>query len=72
MFQQKSQAGAGLSAGAPQALLAKAYDEPVVWLTDQQSVHLFGRFCDPNGEVLTQVVKTVDPGSVPPAPAPAR
>ena len=36
-------------------------DGPVFQLTDAESLCAFGRFCDPNGQVWSQVARTDDP-----------
>jgi CDGSH-type Zn-finger protein len=40
---------------------AKVLDGPVLHLTDAESLCAFGRFCDPNGQVWSQVDQTDDP-----------
>jgi CDGSH-type Zn-finger protein len=40
---------------------AKVLDGPILQLTDAESLCAFGRFCDPNGNVWTQVKQTDDP-----------
>jgi CDGSH-type Zn-finger protein len=40
---------------------AKVLDGPVLQLTDAESLCAFGRFCDPNGQVWSQVAQTDDP-----------
>lgn len=40
---------------------AKEIDGPVLLLTDVENLCAFGRFCDPNGNVWTQVSNTDDP-----------
>ena len=41
---------------------AKLLDGPILQLTDAESLCAFGRFCDPNGNVWSQVSKTDDRG----------
>jgi CDGSH-type Zn-finger protein len=40
---------------------AKVLDGPILQLTDAESLCAFGRFCDPNGNVWSQVTRTDDP-----------
>ena len=40
---------------------AKMLDGPTLQLTDAESLCAFGRFCDPNGNVWSQVTQTDDP-----------
>jgi CDGSH-type Zn-finger protein len=42
---------------------AKVLDGPVLQLTDAESLCAFGRFCDPNGSVWSQVSQTDESGS---------
>ena len=53
--------GAETGSRRPQAERAKVFDGPVLWLTDDESHCAFARFCDPNGQVGTQIVRTDDP-----------
>jgi CDGSH-type Zn-finger protein len=39
---------------------AKVLDGPILQLTDAVSLCAFGRFCDPNGNVWSQVTRTDD------------
>jgi CDGSH-type Zn-finger protein len=41
---------------------AKILDGPILQLTDAESLCAFGRFCDPNGNVWSQVAQTDDRG----------
>ena len=40
---------------------AKVLDGPTLQLTDAESLCAFGRFCDPNGNVWSQVTETDNP-----------
>jgi CDGSH-type Zn-finger protein len=40
---------------------AKVVDGPILQLTDAESLCAFGRFCDPNGNVWSQVTQIDDP-----------
>ena len=53
--------GAETASHRPSAERAKVFDGPVLWMTDDESLCAFARFCDPNGQVWTQVVRTQDP-----------
>jgi len=53
--------GAETASRRPHAERAKVFDGPAMWLTDDESLCAFARFCDPNGQVWTQVVRTDDP-----------
>ncbi len=45
----------------PFAVLAKPFDGPAMQLADAESLCAFARFCDPHGQVWSQVEQTSDP-----------
>ncbi len=53
--------GSETATRAPYLGQAKEIDGPVLLLTDVENLCAFGRFCDPNGNVWTQVSNTDDP-----------
>ena len=53
--------GAETTSRRSQSEWVKVFDGPVLWLTNDESLCAFARFCDPSGQVWTQVVRTDDP-----------
>lgn len=53
--------GAETASRRPYEERAKVFDGPLLWLTDDESLCAFARFCDPGGQVWSQVVRTDDP-----------
>lgn len=47
---------------APYAEQAQIFEGPEMLLGDAESLCAFGRFCDPHGQVWTQVAETSEPG----------
>jgi len=55
--------GSETASRAPYLDQAKVLDGPVLALTDAAGLCAFGRFCDPNDQVWSQVARTDDPGT---------